>query len=142
MGGWGGGWVRDGGVAQTTSNGLKLNTGVSWQPGVHDKHVESREVDAGDEALAVDRHVGVPTQARATFPPSRDAVRKGVDNIASERGLWFKFSREMRALRGLPPEKEREALRPPTQRRAFPSSPPSAAANPAKEGDASQKTRR
>lgn len=39
----------------------------------------------------------------------------------------------MRALRGLPLEKEREALRPPTQRRVFPSSPPSAAANPAKD---------
>lgn len=130
-----GGWRRRRLMA---SNSIREFSGSR----VHDKHVESREVDAGDEALAVDRHVGVPTQARATFPPSRDAVWKGVDNIASERGLWFKFSREMRALRGLPPEKEREALRPPTQRRAFPSSPPSAAANPVKEGDASQKTRR
>lgn len=47
----------------------------------------------------------------------------------------------MRALRGLPLEKEREALRPPTRRRVFPSSPPSAAANPAKEGDDEPKTR-
>lgn len=47
----------------------------------------------------------------------------------------------MRALRGLPLEKEREALRPPTQRRVFPSSPPSAAANPAKEGHGEPKNR-
>lgn len=73
----------------------------------------------------------------ATQPPDRDAVR----NTASERGLWFKFSREMRALRGLLLEKEREALRPPTQRRAFPSSRPSAALSPAKEGNDEPKNR-
>lgn len=87
--------------------------------------------------MAVHWHVSVPTQAQATppHPFKRDMVRKGVDNAASERGLWFKFSREMRALRGLRLEKEREALRPPTRRRVFPNSRPSTALSPAKEGN-------
>lgn len=125
---------------QTTSNGLELSIGVFRHSGAQKT---PRQVDAGVEVMRDGRRLARwrAHSSSGHFSPSRDAVRKGVDNIASERGLWFKFSREMRALRGLPLEKEREALRPPTQRRVFPSSPPSAAANPAKEGDGGPKNR-